>query len=295
MQLHHALADAYGLLQFMTAVAEMARGRICPSVLPVWSRELLQARNPPRPFFPHQEYDEVNTEVTINASLDGMVRRTIFFSPRRISTLRNSIPPHLCQKASTFDILTACLWKCRTIALSPDPDEEMCVIFAVNVRAPKRGLNLPIGYYGNAFAYIGAVSNARDLCRKPLGYPLDLIIKAKAKVNREYMQSAADFMVLRGRPHYRTANSYAVSDLSHAKFEEIDFGWGKAVYGGLAQGGAGINPAMWSIYSSFTNAEGEKEIVVPVCLSGPAMETFMMELEKIIQEPTQPPAIKSML
>ncbi|KAF3334937.1 benzyl alcohol O-benzoyltransferase [Carex littledalei] len=175
---------------------------------------------------------------------DDMVHRSFFFGPRQIATLRNSIPPHLRNKASNFDILTACLWKCRTIAVSPDPSEEMHMIFVVNVRAPKRGLNLPKGYYGNAIAYVVAVSNAGDLCQNPLGHPLDLIFKAKAEVNREYMQSVADLMKLRRRPHFRVVRSYVVSDLTNAKFEDIDFGWGMAVYGGLAEGGAGPNPAV---------------------------------------------------
>lgn len=297
MRLHHAMTDANGLIQFMTAVAEMARGCVAPSVLPIWSRKLFKARIPPRPSFLHRAYDEdVEKEATTNTSLDhDMVHSSFFFGPHQIATLRNNIPPHLRNKASTFDILTACLWKCRTIALSVDPDEEMHMIFAVNARAPKRGLNLPKGYYGNAVAYVAAVSNADDLCQNPLGHPLDLILKAKAEVNCEYMQSVADFMVLQRWPHFKMARSYIVSDLTNAKFEDVDFGWGKAIYGGLADGGAGSNPAVFSVYISFTNAKGEKGITVPVCLLVPTMEKFVIEIEKIIQEPSLPLAIRSTL
>lgn len=295
MRLHHAMADASGLMQFMTAVAEMARGYVAPSVLPIWSRELFKARNPPRSSFLNQMYEDVETEVTVNMSVDDMMHRSFFFSPYQIATLYSSIPPYLCNKASTFDILTAFLWKCRTIALSLDPDEEMKMIFAVNCRAPKWGLSLPKGYYGNAVAHVVAVSSNGDLCQNPLSHPLDLILKAKAKVNREYMQSVADIMVLRRRPNLKLVRSYFVSDLTNAKFEDMDFGWGKAVYGGIAEGGGGIDPAVVSVYFSFTNGKGEKGIVVPVCLPALAMERFVTELEKIIEKPPPPPAIISKL
>src|SRR3954471_14063149 len=66
VRLMHTMADAQGLVQFLAAVAELARGAAAPSVRPVWERELLEARSPPRPAFAHREYDEVpDTKGTI--------------------------------------------------------------------------------------------------------------------------------------------------------------------------------------------------------------------------------------
>lgn len=64
----------------MNAVAEMARGASSPSVLPVWQRELLDARDPPKVTFTHHEFDEVNvTKGTSLPALDDMDHRTFFF------------------------------------------------------------------------------------------------------------------------------------------------------------------------------------------------------------------------
>ncbi|TVU02069.1 hypothetical protein EJB05_52435, partial [Eragrostis curvula] len=58
LRLNHTLCDAAGIAQFLSAVGELARGvPAAPTVAPVWRRELLDARDPPRPSFPHPEYD----------------------------------------------------------------------------------------------------------------------------------------------------------------------------------------------------------------------------------------------
>ncbi|KAJ7949925.1 Benzyl alcohol O-benzoyltransferase [Quillaja saponaria] len=288
LRLNHTMSDAAGLVQFMTAVGELARGAAAPSIQPVWCRELLNARNPPRVTCIHHEYDEVaDTKGTI-IPLDDMVHRSFFFGPTEISALRRFIPYHLGQ-CSAFDVLTASLWRCRTIALQPEPDEEVRVLCIVNARS-KFDPPLPTGYYGNAFAFPVALTNAGKLCENPLGYALELVKKAKADVTQEYMRSLADLMVIRGRPHFTVVRSYLVSDVTRAGFGEVDFGWGKPAYGGPAKGGVGAIPGVASFYIPFKNAKGEEGIVVPVCLPALAMERFVKELNIMLNmEQTQFP------
>ncbi|XP_072955414.1 benzyl alcohol O-benzoyltransferase-like [Typha angustifolia] len=284
LRLNHTMSDGPGLVQFMNAVAELARGLPAPSVRPVWGREILEARNPPRPSFAHREYEEVpDTKGTV-VPLDDMVHRSFFFGPREMAALRSHVPPQLRKTSSTFEILTACIWKCRTIAISPDPEEEMRMICIVSVRG-RSGFQLPDGYYGNAFALPVAISTADKLCRNPLGYALELVKKAKAAVDHEYIRSVADLMVLLGRPHFAVVRAYLVSDLTRAGFVDVDFGWGKAVYGGPAKGGVGAIPGVASFYIPTTNDKGEKGIVVPVCLPAPAMNKFATEIDGLLKEP----------
>ena len=275
------MSDALGLVQFMVAVGEMARGATSPSVHPVWQRELLSARDPPRVTCTHHEYDEVpDTKGTIVA-LDDMVRHSFFFGPSQVSAFRKFVPHHL-QKCSTFEVLTACLWRCRTIALQPDPEEEVRILCIVNARG-KFQPPLPSAYYGNAFAFPVALTTAGKLTQNPLGYALELVMKAKADVNEEYMRSLADLMVTRGRPRFTVVRSYLVSDVTRAGFGDVDFGWGKAAYGGPAKGGV-----VASFYIPFTNKEGESGIVVPICLPAPAMDRFMTELDNMLKSSDQP-------
>ncbi|KAJ0970953.1 hypothetical protein J5N97_018912 [Dioscorea zingiberensis] len=277
IRLNHTMSDGQGLVQFMNAVAEMARGATTPSVLPVWSRELLNARTPPRPTFAHREYDDVPDIKGTNTVVHEIVQRSIFFGPREVLALRMRLPEHL-RKSTTFEILTACLWRCRTIALQPDPEEDMRLMCIVNSRGKGRK-QLPLGYYGNAFSYPAVVSSAKRLCSEPLGYALELVKKVKSEgTSDEYLQSVADLMVLRGRPLFTVVRSYLVSDLTRAGVGDVDFGWGKAVYGGPAKGGVGEIP-MVSYYIPFRNG-----IVVPICLPGPVMDRFVKEIESMITD-----------
>ncbi|CAL4934240.1 unnamed protein product [Urochloa decumbens] len=305
VRLHHTMADAQGLVQFLGAVAELARGASAPSVRPVWCRELLEARDPPRPAFAHREYDVVpDTKGTI-IPLDDMVHRSFFFGRGEVAALRAHLPPALRSRASTFDVLTGLLWRCRTVALAPDADEEMRMICIVNARSSKGGGGaagagaIPEGYYGNAFAFPVAVETAGELAARPLGHAVELVKKAKGEVGVEYMRSVADLMLQRGRPHFTVVRSYLASDVTKAGFGDLDFGWGKPVYGGPAKGGVGAIPGVASFLIPFKNAKGEDGIVVPMCLPGPAMETFVKELGKLLTPPAEPqeafPAIRSAL
>ncbi|XP_038982253.1 benzyl alcohol O-benzoyltransferase-like [Phoenix dactylifera] len=66
--------------------------------------------------------------------------------------------------------------------------------------------------------------------------------------------------------------------------EAISFGWGKAVYGGPANGGVGAIPGVASFYIPFKNAKGEHGIVVPVCLPASAMKRFVAEIDALVKE-----------
>lgn len=281
LRLNHTMCDAAGLVQFMAAVGEMARGARAPTIPPVWQRELLNARVPPQVTCTHHEYDEVaDTKGTI-IPLDDMVHRSFFFGPTEVAALRRFVPEKL-RNCSTFEVLTAWLWRCRTMALQPDPEEEVRVLCIVNARA-RFSPPLPTGYYGNAFAFPVAMTKAEKLCQSPLEYALELVKKAKDDVTEDYMKSLADLMVIRGRPHFTVVRSYLVSDVTRAGFGEVDFGWGKAAYGGPAKGGVGAIPGVASFYIPFKNHEGENGIVIPVCLPALAMERFVKELDSMLK------------
>lgn len=167
------------------------------------------------------------------------------------------------------------------MALDHNPDEIVSVSSPITARG-KQGMEVPRGFYGNAFAYIAAVSSAKLLRENPLGYALELVKRTKSRMSEEYMRSLSDLMVIKGRPKCdMTSRNTLVADTTKVGFEKVDFGWGEAVYGGP------IGTVTFSLYYANAkprNSKGEKGIVVPVWLPPLAMEKFEQEIEKMTRE-----------
>ncbi|XP_050221526.1 benzyl alcohol O-benzoyltransferase-like [Mercurialis annua] len=277
---NHTMADNPGIVQFMTAVRELARGEHSPSILPVWERQVLSARNPPMTTCIHREYDDFTTKTPF--PLDDLVHQAFFFGPNEIATLRSYAPLHI-PRCTTMEIVTACLWKCRTIALQPNPLLEMRLLFPNNIRNKFTPELIPKGYYGNGFILSVAISTAKELVKNPLFYALELIRKAKTEMTREYVQSTADTLVIKGRPLFPVEGAYVISDVRNLGSREVDFGWGKALYGGPPKS----FPILISHFVAFENRKGENGFVVPICLPAQVMERFVKELQILL--PTAKP------
>ncbi|GLT95448.1 hypothetical protein SLE2022_131290 [Rubroshorea leprosula] len=282
LRFNHTMSDAYGLVQFLTAVNEITHGESVPSVMPIWERHLFNARYPPSVTCTHHEYEGVaNTEGTI-IPLDDIVQRSFFFGPSEISTIRSFLP-HSLRQSSTFEVLTAFLWRCRTIALDVDPNKEMRAISIVNARS-RFNPPIPMGFYGNGIAASTALTTARKLCQNPLAYALELVKQAKADITEEYMKSVADLMVIRGRPLVISDGAFLVSDVTRAGLIDLDFGWGRAAYAGVAAIGGKLMPWVMSFFVRFENKKGEDGIVVPICLPTLAMDKLVKQLDNMLKE-----------
>lgn len=275
------MTDGVGLIQFMYALAEIARGAHEPSILPVWSRELLTTRDPPRVTCNHCEYEQLTDTNTVFPSKDNLAQHSFFFGPAEIDAIRRLLPHHLSGQSTTFEVLTAYIWRCHTKALQFDPEEDVRMMCIVNAR-DKFNPPFPSGYYGSCFAFPAAVTTAGKLCGEPLEYAVKLIQKAIGEVTEEYMHSLIDLMVTKGRPLFTIVRSCLVLDTTQAGFREVDFGWGKALYGGIAKAGAGAFPAA-NFHVPYQNAKGEEGILVLVCLPIQIMKIFAKELDDMLE------------
>ncbi|PSS01273.1 Methanol O-anthraniloyltransferase [Actinidia chinensis var. chinensis] len=278
IRVNHTMSDAQGLVQFLTTIAEFARGaEDAPSVPPVWQREFLAARQPPSITFQHHEYEQV-IDTTTDDNNKSTNHKSFFFGPKELIAIRSHLPLHPRSTSTTFNVLTACLWRCRTCALGLDPNETIRISCAATGRG-KHDLRVPRGYYGNVFAFPAAVSRAGMISTSPLEYVVEEVKKAKTRMTGEYLRSVADLMVTKGRPLHTVAGIYIVSDTTRVGFDAIDFGWGKPVYGGLAR----ASPLI-SFYARFKDNRGEDGTVVLMCLPETAMERFQEELKKMTRE-----------
>ncbi|KAF2316269.1 hypothetical protein GH714_041610 [Hevea brasiliensis] len=312
---NHTISDSFGLPKFLNATAEFAKGATKPSLFPVWQRELLFARNPPRVTCVHHEYEDTNNNTRnysmlpanmkiVNLTLTemrhsvesvnvrkanntvitldqpNMVHSSFLFGPKETRSLRKHLPPHL-RNCTNFEMIAACMWKCRILAFELDPTEVVRLSCIMNVGIGKQGLQMPRGYYGNSFVFPAVVSSAQFLCKNPLGYAVELVRKCKKQMNEEYVRSVTDLMVIQGRPNFVTRWNFLVVDTSRSGLADIDFGWGKPIYGGPIGGFPYI-----STFARFRKRNGEDGIVVPIWLPKPVMERFKHEILKMTQEST---------
>ncbi|KAH7560716.1 hypothetical protein JRO89_XS10G0081000 [Xanthoceras sorbifolium] len=146
--------------------------------------------------------------------------KSFFFGHREIQALRDRLLVDL-RSCSTFELITACIWKCRTTSLELDSDEIVRVSCVVKVREKNYNMDLPPGYYGNAFAYPAVCTKAHILCENPLGYAVELVKETKAKMSEEYIRSMADLLVIRGRPRLIFKGNFIVSDNSRISLEKL--------------------------------------------------------------------------
>ncbi|KAF8762665.1 hypothetical protein HU200_009193 [Digitaria exilis] len=313
LRIDHALCDAAGLAQFISAVAELARGLPSPTIAPAWSRELLDARSPPRPAVPNPAYDPVAVAPTPEPpSGDGgsdMVSRAFTLTRADIAAIKQALPTHLREKATTFEALAAAIWRARVVALDPPAGDDMMRLgFTVSVRRfPELGL--PAGYYGNAIVFVMATATAGALRDGTLGDAVELVREAKALVTAEYVRSVANLLVLRRRPSVSPAAARGVlprrglppladllivSDARHAGFHTVDFGWGGPVYGGTVHTHA--HQPISAVFSAVKNGDGEDVmVVVPLTLTRPAMDRFASEIEMLVKASRVAPASRSNL
>ncbi|RLN29247.1 benzyl alcohol O-benzoyltransferase-like [Panicum miliaceum] len=274
LRVNHTICDAIGLVQFLSAVAELARGLPAPTVSPAWSRELLEARSPPHP---RPEPDAV---APVPPPPGVMVLRTFTFSPADVGAIRSGLPPGLRNTATSFEVLMSALWRARTAALELPPNEDVRLVFIANFRGVP-GVGLPAGYYGNACVPVPVLrTTVEALLAGSLGHTVELVREAKATVTAEYVRSVAvDLGVLRRRPYKAMANAFVVSDSRRAGFHCLDFGWGVPVYGGPSSAVFGV-----SFLIAVRNGDGENAAALSIVLPRPAMDRFAVEVDRLFYQ-----------
>lgn len=287
IRFNHTITDGQGLVQFLQAVAEFARGAPKPTTLPVWKRHLLSYRDPPRVTRAHPECDDVKPAAGTDDPAEDMNDRSFFFGPAQLSVLRNSLPVDL-RRCSRYDLLAALIWRCRTAALQPDPEQEMRMCCVVGLRG-RDNILLPPEYYGNAISFPAAVSTAGKLCGiNPLAYAMELVSEAKSRAIKdaaEHILSSANLMPLNGCRETNFMRGgwscYMLTDLTKLGLDGVDYGWGKALYGGV---GSAMRLIQGAALSTAENKEGVKGVSFVIRLPAKVMERFHQELHKTIND-----------
>lgn len=291
----HNMADGFGMIQLMITVAELACGAADPSVVPVWKREVLTSstttHSPPPLLYPNpssyepllvDSLDDSSDDVMLSTPLDEMVVDYIVFGPTEMETLERHIRGRgVAHSATSFELITAVMWRCRTLALGYKSNQLVHLMITMNARGRwNQHTPIPWGYYGNAhFSPVTALT-VDELCRQPLIDTVELVRTTKLSgTTKECMESMLETMAsLRHKPCEDPARTYEVSDTKWiAAGNGLQLGWAEFVGGGIPVAGD-MTSKIGSDHMRCKNQDGEDATVVSLLLPRSAMERFKKEM-----------------
>lgn len=213
----HAMFDGNGAGQFMVAIGEMARGLPKPTVKPVWYRDVIPRLSPGPD--PDEEPPTIKAlqSYTTDLSLD------------RINQLKDNFEKETGGRCTTFDIVLAIFWQCRTRAIDQQPDADVCLTSAANVRGFLRDRLPPEGgYYGNCLNLITLKATAGQIANGSIFDIVRLVKEAKDNVE---VQCSRWLKGIGGPPMPpSTYPNVLLIDWRRLGFFEADYGWGPPDY-----------------------------------------------------------------
>ncbi|KAJ7568303.1 hypothetical protein O6H91_01G026900 [Diphasiastrum complanatum] len=230
--MNHCMVDGLAASEFLISLGEIARG-LPISIQPVLDRTLLKARDPIQIEFPHSEFAEIQTfqqaNGTTQTSADDIVFSHVCFDSKTLSLLKKQILDEgIVKKCSSFEVLTACIWRTRTKALHMASSQMTKLLFAVDGRS-RFCPPLPKGFHGNGIVFTCAMTSAGELANRKLSYAVGLVQEAIVMINDKYMRSAIDyFEQTRVRPSMTA--TLIITSWCRLPFLKADFGWGESIH-----------------------------------------------------------------
>ncbi|KAM7483476.1 hypothetical protein LguiB_008059 [Lonicera macranthoides] len=229
--MNHCMFDGIAAMEFINSWGETARG-LPLKVPPFLDRTILKARIPPSIQFPHLEFAEIE-DISCSTELykEEMHYRSFCFTPEKLNQIKLKADENATQKKSTtFEALSAFVWRARSQSLKLNPDQKTKLLFAVDGRTRFDPL-LPEGYSGNGIVLTNSICSAGELVENPLSFTVRLVQEAVKMVDDSYMRSAIDyFEVTRARPSLSA--TLLVTTWSRLSFHTTDFGWGEPLLSG---------------------------------------------------------------
>jgi len=134
-------------------------------------------------------------------------------------------------KCSSFEAIVAHVWRARTKAVFNSPNEISSVLFVVDIRA-KMSPPLPDGFMGNAVVSASVSAQVVDMDEKPFSFCVKKVREGIKRVTDEYVRSVIDWLEVHKEVPSTANGNFYVSAWWKLPFYELDFGYGKPIYGG---------------------------------------------------------------
>ncbi|KAF5806906.1 putative quinate O-hydroxycinnamoyltransferase [Helianthus annuus] len=228
----HRVSDGKSFFHFMNTWSDMARG-LDITLPPFIDRTLLRARDPPRPVFEHIEYHPGPTplqapldKTKTSFSMFKLTRNQLDLLKAKSKEEGNTI------RYSSFEILSAHIWKCVCKARGLPDNAEIRLHFAVDGR-DRLQPPLPPGYFGNVVFRGAVTATAGDVQSKPIWYAASKIHDAVTRMNNDYLRSALDYLEQRHCQKPEVNYNYTnliITSWTRLPIHDVDFGWGRPIF-----------------------------------------------------------------
>ncbi|KAF3781524.1 Agmatine coumaroyltransferase-2 [Nymphaea thermarum] len=195
--IHHAVLDAQSLSRFFIAWGQTVRNGIPVLPLPLHDRSIFIPRNPPHFQFVHSEIEYTAHHRTAKhpEQQHTIVMERAHFSSEFLAKLKSKASSdNPCDKPyTTFECLTAHLWRKITRVRKLEEELTTTVRIPVNGRFRMRNPTVPMSYLGNVVLWAWPCSKVKGLLSKPVGHAARLIHDAVVRVDDDYFRSFIDF------------------------------------------------------------------------------------------------------
>ncbi|GLT69215.1 hypothetical protein SLA2020_413840 [Shorea laevis] len=266
--MNHFMFDGIAAMDFVNSWGETARG-LPLKVPPFLDRSILKARNPPQIEFQHQEFAQIEdiSEISSKFDKEEILNGSFSFDPEKLELLKKKATEDgILDKCTTFEALTAFVWRARTQALGMKPDQQTRLLCVVDGRS-RFEPSIPKGYSGNAVVLTNSICSARELLENPLSFAVGLVQKAVNMITNSYMRSAIDYFEIT-RARISLAGTLLVTTWSRLSFQTTDFGWGDPIF----YGPVALSEKEFSMFLS--HGKERKSIIVLLGLPASAMKIF---------------------
>ncbi|XP_021846198.2 omega-hydroxypalmitate O-feruloyl transferase-like [Spinacia oleracea] len=278
MAINHCMVDGISAMEFIKSWGEIARG-LPLSVPPSLDRTILKTRDPPKNEFLLLQKAFVEIEDISNThelyEEEEMMYRVFPFNIEKLQRLKEKALEGgvLTKCCTTFEALTALVWRARCKSLRMHHDQQTKLLFAVDVRA-KLNPQLPKGYFGNGIVWAIALCKAGDLLESPFSHTVELVQGAVKLVTDSYVRSSIDYVDMTSvRPSLN--GTILITDWSRLAFHSSNFGWGAPIYTGPV-GFAGKEVVLF-----LPSVEDRRSINVNLRMPASTMKVFEEEIMQI--------------
>ncbi|XP_042480422.1 omega-hydroxypalmitate O-feruloyl transferase-like [Macadamia integrifolia] len=242
---NHVTFDGISFKHFLENLASLAADKAL-AITPCNNRQLLTARSPPRVMFPHPELvkfeippqgEESYATTLFEAIAEDLEFKVFRLRPDDISGLKekaklggsNNNGTSTRISISSFNVVTAHVWRCRALAGDIGGDQEKktsTLLYAVDIRS-RLSPPLPPSYAGNGVVVTYARATVGEL--KGASFPsiVEMVSEGAARMTDEYIRSIIDCGEVSKRfPH----GDLLISSWWKLGFSRVEYPWGRPKY-----------------------------------------------------------------